>query len=97
MKSYSNTFMRSRIIVLLTAIVLSVGCIRTHREDKTAVLLKTETAEQADLMKEVNRFARVNSMRAKMDLKFEDNSFAEFGSKEVYRQADGEAFHYFRL
>ena len=29
-------------------------------------------------------------MRAKMYLKFEDNSFAEFGSKEVYREADGE-------
>jgi hypothetical protein len=29
-------------------------------------------------------------MRAKMDLKFEDNSFAQFGSKEVYRAADGE-------
>ena len=41
-------------------------------------------------MNEVNRFARVSSMRAKMYLKFEDNSFAEFGSKEVYRQADGE-------
>ena len=90
MKSYSNTFMRSRIIVFLAAAMLATGCIRTHREDKTAVLLKTETAEQADLMKEINRFARVNSMRAKMDLKFEDNSFAEFGSKEVYRQADGE-------
>jgi hypothetical protein len=53
-------------------------------------LLKTENATQSELIKEVNRFARVNSMRAKMDLKFEDNSFAEFGSKEVYRQADGE-------
>jgi hypothetical protein len=29
-------------------------------------------------------------MRAKMDLKFEDNSFAQFGSKEIYRSADGE-------
>jgi hypothetical protein len=29
-------------------------------------------------------------MRAKVDLKFEDNSFAQFGSKEVYRSADGE-------
>jgi hypothetical protein len=38
----------------------------------------------------VNRFARVASMRAKMNLSFEDNSFAEFGSKEVYRSADGE-------
>ena len=36
-------------------------------------------------MNEVNRFARVGSMRAKMDLKFEDNSFAQFGSKEEYR------------
>ena len=52
--------------------------------------MKTEIAAQADLMKEINRFARVNSMRAKMYLKFEDNSFAEFGSKEVYRSADGE-------
>jgi len=41
-------------------------------------------------MNEINRFASVNSMRAKIDLKFEDNSFAEFGSKEVYRQAPGE-------
>jgi hypothetical protein len=29
-------------------------------------------------------------MHAKMDLKFEDNSFAQFGSKEVYRAADGD-------
>jgi hypothetical protein len=41
-------------------------------------------------MSEVNRFAGVNSMRAKMDLKFEDNSFAEFGSKVVFRSAVGE-------
>lgn len=40
-------------------------------------------------MAEVNRFARVESLRAKMYLKFEDNSFAEFGSKDVYREADG--------
>ncbi|MCV5926828.1 hypothetical protein OFO11_33555, partial [Escherichia coli] len=41
-------------------------------------------------MAEVNRFAAVSSLRAKMDLKFEDNSFAQFGSKEIYRSADGE-------
>ena len=29
-------------------------------------------------------------MRAKMDLKFEDTSFAEFGTKAVYKEADGE-------
>jgi hypothetical protein len=29
-------------------------------------------------------------MRAKMDLKFEDNSFAEIGIAEKYKTADGE-------
>ena len=66
------------------------GCIIVKTEDTTPTLLKTEDATQAELMTEVNRFARVDSMRAKMDLRFEDNSFAEFGSKEVYRSADGE-------
>ena len=53
-------------------------------------LLKTEDASREQLMNEVNRFATVNSIDAKMYLKFEDNSFAEFGSKEVYRSADGD-------
>ncbi len=42
-------------------------------------LLKSENATQAQLLDVVNHFARVNSMRAKMDLKFEDNSYAEQG------------------
>jgi hypothetical protein len=75
-------------LCLVGVALISGACIKTKKE--TATLLKTEDARQADLMNEVNRFARVNSMRAKMDLRFEDNSFAEFGSKEVYRSADGE-------
>lgn len=80
---------RLYVVVLLTLIAASAGCSIT-RKSKTPVLLKTEKATQAQLMNEVNRFARVGSIRAKMDLKFEDNSFAQFGSKEVYRSADGE-------
>ena len=90
MKSISSTFIQTKFIVLFAAILLSTGCISVKKESKTPILLKAEDATQAQLMKEVNRFASVDSMRAKMDLKFEDNSFAEFGSKEVYRQADGE-------
>jgi len=78
---------------LLALAVLSLalfsGC-TIKRPEGTPTLLKTEDATQAELMNEVNRFARVSSMRAKMDLKFEDNSFAQFGSKEEYRTADGE-------
>jgi hypothetical protein len=84
-----NSFFRIAAIALLAALFLS-GCNIVKKESKTPTLLKAEEATQAELMNEVNRFARVNSMRAKMDLKFEDNSFAQFGSKEVYRSADGE-------
>ncbi|HKX82964.1 MAG TPA: hypothetical protein VJL58_01990, partial [Pyrinomonadaceae bacterium] len=70
--------------------IFITGCNVVKKESKTAILLQTENATHAQLMDEVNRFARVASMRAKMDLKFEDNSFAQFGSKEVYRSADGE-------
>jgi hypothetical protein len=68
---------------------LSFGC-GISKDKATARLLRVEDASRAHLMSEVDRYARVDSMRAKMDLSFEDNSFAEFGSKEVYRQADGE-------
>lgn len=78
------------VFALLLAVGLATGCISVKKESKAPVLLKTENATQVQLTNEINRFARVESMRAKMDLKFEDNSFAEFGSKEVYRQADGE-------
>ena len=79
---------------LLCAVVLgsvfAFGCNIVKKEKKTAVLLRAEAADQGQLIAEVDRFARVDSMKAKVDLKFEDNSFAEFGSKEAYRDAPGE-------
>lgn len=87
---FINPSHRSLLILIATTTLLLTGCIKVKQDKETARLLKTENASQAELLKEVDRFSRVNSMRAKMDLKFEDNSFAEFGSKEVYRQADGE-------
>lgn len=78
------------LILLVATAVMATGCIKVKKETKADVLLKVEDASQAQLMSEVNRFASVASIHAKMDLKFEDNSFAAFGSKEVYRQADGD-------
>ena len=82
--------LKSYILILAAGVLFISGCNVVKKESKTPTLLKTEEATQAELVNEVNRFARVGSMRAKMDLKFEDNSFAQFGSKEVYRSADGE-------
>ncbi|HEX6126805.1 MAG TPA: hypothetical protein VFZ23_15640 [Pyrinomonadaceae bacterium] len=84
-----NSSLRSYFFILLAVVAFS-GCIKVRNNQATPKLLATENATQEQLIEEVNRFARVGSMRAKMDLKFEDNSFAQFGSKEVYRSADGE-------
>lgn len=66
------------------------GALSPKVKDKSATLLKTENASHAELVAVVDRFAKVNSMRAKMDLKFEDNSYAEVGLAEKYKTADGE-------
>ncbi len=90
MKFFGRSIIRVSVLAAVVLVVFSTGCISVKKPDQTARLLKVEDAPQSQLMDEVNRFARVGSMRAKMYLKFEDNSFAEFGSKEVYRSADGE-------
>ena len=90
MKSSGPSYLRSSLLTILLLVGFSAGCISVKTPIKTARLLKVENATQDQLMAELNRYARVDSMRAKMYLKFEDNSFAEFGNKEVYRSADGE-------
>lgn len=90
MKIVNDTFYRHAAYALFALAFFAGGCNIVKKESKTPALLKTDVTDQAHLMSEVNRFARVASMRAKMDLRFEDNSFAEFGNKEVYRSADGE-------
>jgi hypothetical protein len=77
-------------LILLLSVVFLSGCISPKEKIEKPKLLKGENATQEQLLGEVNRFARVNSMRAKMDLKFEDNSYAELGIAEKYKTADGE-------
>lgn len=78
------------LFLVLSALFLN-GCINIIKTtDKRATLLKTETATQSELLDQISHFAAVNSLRAKMDLKFEDNSYAELGIAEKYRTAPGE-------
>ncbi len=90
MKFFARKSLLPKTLLLVAAVISTFGCNIVKTDKKTPTLLKTENASQQTLINEINRFSRVNSMRAKMDLKFEDTSFAEFGSKEVYRRADGE-------
>lgn len=81
---------KAPIFILFFTVFLS-GCIFSPKDKKlTPTLLKSENASKEFLLNEVNRLAKVNSIRAKIDVKFEDNSFAEFGLAEKYRTADGE-------
>ena len=78
------------ILTVSTAFLSGCGLFSVKTKQKIAPLLKTETATQAQLLEKINHLAQVGSMRAKMDLRFEDNSFAELGIAEKYKSADGE-------
>lgn len=77
--------------VLAFAIFFS-GCdfIRPKVPVKRAILLKTENATQEELIGIIGNFTRVESLRAKIYLQFEDNSYAEAGIAEKYKTADGQ-------
>jgi hypothetical protein len=78
------------ILIFLTAFSTSCSLFNVKKTSKTAALLKTENASTPELLSRVNHLAKVSSLRAKVDLKFEDTSFAELGIAEQYRSADGE-------
>ena len=88
---HHKRLMPKKVLFFIFAIIIFIGgCDVVKKEKPTPVLMKVENATKQQLLDEVNRFSKVNSLRAKMDLKFEDNSFATFGIKDVYREADGE-------
>jgi len=78
--------------LLIIGVALFSGCsgIIKERDKNRPLLLRTENTSIDKLKADVAKLASVNSLRAKMDLKFEDNSFAELGISEKYRTADGE-------
>ncbi len=86
-----SPFFKIAIFIIFAGLV-SGGCsvFSPKTQNKSATLLKTIDAPQLQLLGEINRFAKVNSMRAKIDLKFEDNSYAEKGVAEKYKTAPGE-------
>lgn len=80
-------------LILLSAAMLASGCglFGTHKKVQVPQLL-TPLAEvdTARLISEVNRLAAVRSVHGKVDIVFEDTSFAEAGIAEKYKQADGQ-------
>jgi len=81
------------ILILISTSVLESGCglFGTHKKVQVPQLLTPlAEADTARLISEVNRLAAVRSLHGKVDIVFEDTSFAEAGIAEKYKQADGQ-------
>ncbi len=66
------------------------GIFNTHKKVQVAPLLTPlAEANKSVLINEVNRLASVKSIHGKVDILFEDTSFADQGISDKYRQADG--------
>src|SRR5918992_1113561 len=95
-KSYSSARrLLPRLLVLLlilTGLLFLSGCgvFGTRKQVQVPPMLTPLVeANREQLVAEVNRLAAVKSIRGKVDIQFEDTSFAEVGIAEKYRQADG--------
>ncbi len=79
------------ILLILTGLSMSgCGLFGTRKQVQVPPLLTPLVeANRAQLTAEVNRLADVKSIRGKVDIQFEDTSFADVGIAEKYRQADG--------
>jgi hypothetical protein len=73
--------------------LLSSGCglFGTHKKIQVPVLLTPLTKANKDrLVQEINRLSTVKSIHGKVDIQFEDTSFAASGVADQYRLVDGD-------
>ncbi len=78
--------------ILISASIFASGCgvFGTHKKVQVPQLLTPlAEANTPQLISEVNRLAAIRSIHGKVDIEFEDTSFAEAGIADKYRQADG--------
>ncbi len=78
--------------VLLLSAVLLTGCgiLGTKRKIEVPQLLTPRSeASKNELIQAVNRLATVKSIHGKVDIQFEDTSFASSGVADQYRLVDG--------
>jgi hypothetical protein len=77
-------------LAILAITISGCGLFDTHKKVQIPSLLNPlADANTNQLMAEVNRVAAINSVHGKVDILFEDTSFAEQGVADKYRQADG--------
>jgi hypothetical protein len=81
-----------RFFFLVSCLLVIPGCslFGTHKKIQVPQLLTPlAEADKNQLLREVNRLAAIKSIHGKVDILFEDNSFADVGLADKYKQADG--------
>ncbi|HYX28111.1 MAG TPA: hypothetical protein VE863_06055 [Pyrinomonadaceae bacterium] len=77
-------------IAVLGALLFLAGCSLIHRRVETEKLLTPlANADTPDLIAAVNKLVTVQSIHGRVDIQFEDTSFATAGIAEKYRSVDG--------
>jgi hypothetical protein len=87
---------RAQLVLLVTSLLMLSGCASLFGVKQPVkvpqLLTPLSSASTAQLIGEVNRLASVKSLRGKVDIQFQDNSFADTGLAEKYRTADGTVY-----
>ena len=91
---YTGLVSRCAVICLLAVgLTMTSGCnslFGVKRKVSVPPLLgPLKDADTAQLIAEINRISDVRSIRGKVDIEFQDTSFAETGIAEKYRTAEG--------
>src|SRR6266576_4184525 len=77
-------------IPILAALIVAPACSLVHKRVETEKLLTPlASANTADLISAVNKLVSVRSIHGRVDIQFEDTSFATSGLSEKYRAVDG--------
>lgn len=79
-------------VVVLSILVLTSGCGLFGAKRKIEVPQLLQPLAEADkdrLIREINRLSTVKSIHGKVDIQFEDTSFASSGIADQYRLVDG--------
>lgn len=79
-------------VLTVSVLLFAAGCGLFGAKKKITVpqlLTPLVKADQARLIQEVNRLATVKSIHGKVDIRFEDTSFATVGIADQYRLVDG--------
>ena len=80
-------------ISILAALVLAPACSLVHKRVETEKLLTPlASASTSDLISAVNKLVSVKSIHGRVDIQFEDTSFATSGLSEKYRTVDGSIY-----